>query len=44
MSESVPSRGPALLEKEGVSPFLHDRGGDLYNPLTGASLPKHGEA
>jgi MoaA/NifB/PqqE/SkfB family radical SAM enzyme len=44
MSEIRPSRGPAILEKEGVSPFLHDRGGDLYNPLTGASLPKHGEA
>jgi MoaA/NifB/PqqE/SkfB family radical SAM enzyme len=44
MSESPPSRGPALVEKEGVSPFLHDRGGDLYNPLTGASLPKQGEA
>jgi len=26
------------------SPFLHDRGDHLYNPLTGASLPKDGEA
>jgi len=44
MSEMRPSRGPALVEKEGVSPFLHDRGESLYNPLTGVSLPKHGEA
>ena len=47
MSESSASRGPAvstLLEPEMVSPFLHDRGTVLYNPLTGASLPKDGEA
>jgi len=40
---SASSRLPALLEPERVSPFLHDRGTVLYNPLTGASLPKHGE-
>ena len=27
-----------------VSPFLHDRGTVLYNPITGESLPKEGEA
>ncbi len=26
-----------------VSPFLHDRGAVLYNPLTGETLPKDGE-
>ncbi len=36
-------RPPALLEPEVVSPFLHDRGTVLYNPLTGESLPKGGE-
>ncbi len=34
----------ALLEPETVSPFLHDRGSALYNPLTGESLPKKGTA
>jgi len=37
------SRPPALLEPEAVSPFLHDRGDLLYNPLTGESLPKDTE-
>jgi len=37
------SRLPVLLEPETVSPFLHDRGNALYNPLTGESLPKEGE-
>jgi pyruvate-formate lyase-activating enzyme len=37
------SRLPALLEPEAVSPFLHDQGPALYNPLTGESLPKRGE-
>lgn len=36
-------RLPALLEPEAVSPFLHDQGPALYNPLTGESLPKQGE-
>lgn len=40
---SASSRLPALLEPETVSPFLHDRGTVLYNPLTGESLPKEGE-
>lgn len=47
MSESASSRSPAvssLLEPETVSPFLHDRGTVLYNPLTGESLSKDGEA
>src|SRR5262244_3598334 len=37
------NRAAATLE-EAVSPFLHDRKTVLYNPLTGVSLPKHGEA
>jgi MoaA/NifB/PqqE/SkfB family radical SAM enzyme len=32
----------AVLEPEGVSPYLHDRGSVLYNPTTGESLPKDG--
>jgi MoaA/NifB/PqqE/SkfB family radical SAM enzyme len=46
MSESLSPRGPAvssLLEPETVSPFLHDRGTEVYNPLTGATLSKDGE-
>ncbi len=45
MSKSEPSRAPvgaALLEVGTPSPFLHDRGEVLYNPLSGASLPKEG--
>ena len=34
--------GAAVLEPERLSPFLHDRGDVLYNPLTGVSLPKAG--
>jgi pyruvate-formate lyase-activating enzyme len=39
-------RGAALLETEAgtPSPFLHDRGPVVYNPLTGASLARDGEA
>jgi pyruvate-formate lyase-activating enzyme len=37
------SQLPVVLEPEAVSPFLHDRGGALYNPLTGESLSKEGE-
>ncbi len=47
MSESSSPRAPAVspvLEPETVSPFLHDRGTDLYNPLNGALLPKGSEA
>jgi len=47
MSESGPSRAPrgaALLEPETPSPFLHDRGEAVYNPVTGVSLEKGGEA
>jgi pyruvate-formate lyase-activating enzyme len=47
MSETGPSlasRGTALLEPDTPSPFLHDRGAVLYNPVSGASLPKDGEA
>jgi pyruvate-formate lyase-activating enzyme len=35
---------PVLLEPETVSPFLHDRGDSLYNPLTGDSLSRDGDA
>src|SRR5215472_4406746 len=35
---------PATLAEEAVSPFLHDRGSCLYNPLTGVSIPKDGQA
>lgn len=41
-SDSRP--GPAVLEAEVVSPFLHDRGAVVYNPLSGESLPKESEA
>jgi pyruvate-formate lyase-activating enzyme len=47
MSDSPFARaraGAVTLEPETVSPFLHDRGDVLYNPVTGASLPKTGEA
>ena len=37
------SPSSAVVEAEVVSPFLHDRGRVLYNPLTGESLPKGGE-
>jgi MoaA/NifB/PqqE/SkfB family radical SAM enzyme len=39
-------RGAALLDAEtgSPSPFLHDRGSVVYNPLTGASLAKDGAA
>ena len=45
MSESGPSRafrGAALLAPETPSPFLHDRGTAVYNPLSGATLSKDG--
>ena len=37
------SPSSTVVEAEVVSPFLHDRGRVLYNPLTGESLPKGGE-
>ena len=39
-----PGSVSALLEAETVSPYLHDRGSAVYNPLTGESLPKDGAA
>jgi MoaA/NifB/PqqE/SkfB family radical SAM enzyme len=43
-NNSSPS-GAVLDEREAVvSPFLHDRGDHLYNPLTGKSLPKSSDA
>jgi MoaA/NifB/PqqE/SkfB family radical SAM enzyme len=46
MRENSSDRAPAqaAVAEETVSPFLHDRGTVLYNPLTGVSLPKDGEA
>src|SRR5580765_2306243 len=35
--------GSAVVEAETVSPYLHDRGSALYNPVTGATIPKAGE-
>src|SRR5262245_52153245 len=43
MSDSPSRRRPAaapVLEPGVVSPFLHDRGTDLYNPVNGAFLHK----
>ncbi len=37
------SQRTAVLEAEIESPFLHDRGTVLYNPLTGDSLAKDGD-
>jgi MoaA/NifB/PqqE/SkfB family radical SAM enzyme len=36
--------GGVAEQAETVSPFLHDRGSSLYNPVTGESLPKDGPA
>jgi pyruvate-formate lyase-activating enzyme len=33
-----------VLEAETVSPYLHDRGAVLYNPISGESLPRGGDA
>jgi len=46
MSESRFPASPAasaVVEAETVSPYLHDRGSVVYNPLTGASIPKNGD-
>ncbi len=37
------SRSAVLAEPETVSPYLHERAGSLYNPLTGSELPKDGD-
>lgn len=44
--ENSPRRpvAAATLEPETVSPYLHERGSVLYNPLSGESLPKDGPA
>jgi len=47
MSDSGPSRAPlgaAVLAPETPSPFVHDRGTEVYNPLSGVTLPKDGAA
>jgi MoaA/NifB/PqqE/SkfB family radical SAM enzyme len=47
MSRTAPSRGggaTSLAEPDTLSPFLHDRGTHLYNPITGASIEKSGGA
>jgi MoaA/NifB/PqqE/SkfB family radical SAM enzyme len=46
MSENTAGRVPdqVAVAEETVSPFLHDRGTALYNPLSGVSIPKDGEA
>jgi len=42
-TQTIPTGSPAAaLEAEVVSPYLHDRGSALYNPVTGESLPKDG--
>jgi pyruvate-formate lyase-activating enzyme len=43
LREGAP-HGAALLDPETPSPFLHDRGTAVYNPLSGVTLPKDGEA
>src|SRR5450432_1165249 len=35
--------GGAVLAPETTSPYLHDRGTHVYNPLSGVTLPKDGE-
>ena len=37
------SAAAAVAEPEVASPYVHDRGAVLYNPLTGAELPKDSE-
>jgi MoaA/NifB/PqqE/SkfB family radical SAM enzyme len=45
MSRTAPSRvgAASLVEAETVSPFLHDRGEVVYNPVSGVSIAKTGE-
>src|SRR5207244_8879085 len=37
-------RSAMVAEPETVSPFLHDRGSTLYNPLSGEEIAKDGSA
>ena len=39
---SRPGATTVLLEAETVSPYLHERGSVVYNPISGESLPKDG--
>ncbi len=39
-----PVAASAVMEAETVSPYLHERGSVLYNPISGESLPKDGPA
>lgn len=39
---SRPGAATVLLEAETVSPYLHERGPVVYNPISGESLPKDG--
>jgi pyruvate-formate lyase-activating enzyme len=47
MSETTPFPSPGacapVVAEEMVSPYLHNRGRVVYNPLTGASIRKDGE-
>jgi len=44
LQEEMPiASAAAIAAPETVSPFLHDRGALLYNPLTGEELPKASE-
>lgn len=42
-SAGTSGRSSALAEPETVSPFLHDRGATLYNPLSGEEIVKDGD-
>jgi pyruvate-formate lyase-activating enzyme len=47
MSENPrPNTSPraAVMERDTPSPFVHDRGTELYSPLSGVSIPKGGPA
>ena len=43
-STKPPGEPPPSPSPETVSPYLHDRGASVYNPLTGAELAKDSEA
>jgi MoaA/NifB/PqqE/SkfB family radical SAM enzyme len=42
--QKTASRSTVLADPETVSPYLHDRGTSLYNPLTGKELAKSSDA
>src|SRR5216683_3060929 len=42
-SSSASRNASAVIEPETVSPYLHNRGRVIYNPVTGASIRKDGE-